>query len=57
MAAGKNKKRSKQSARFVEAAHELGVDESEAEFKEALGKIARAAVPPEQRKKPKRKPD
>ena len=44
-----------QSRKFIDAARELGVDEDEARFKEKLRDIARADVPPEQRKKPKRK--
>ena len=40
---------------FIKAARELGVKEDEKRFKANLGKIARADVPPEDRKKPKRK--
>ena len=43
-----------QVAKFTKAARELGVDEDEARFKAKLRRIARADVPPEQRKKPKR---
>ena len=45
----------KQRDHFIEAARKLGGNEDEAHFKAKLGEIARAKVPPEQRKKPKRK--
>jgi hypothetical protein len=35
----------KQSAKFVEAARELGCDTDEAKFNAALGKVARHKVP------------
>ena len=44
-----------QAKRFIDAARELGADEDEARFKKALRDIARADVPLEDRKKPKRK--
>ncbi len=49
------KKNSSQRASFIEAARKLGCDEDEVHFKDALRQISRADVPPEQRKKPKRK--
>ncbi len=51
-----NKKQKCQRESFVEAAKQIGVNENDAEFKAKLRQIARADVPPEQRKKPKRKP-
>ena len=44
-----------QVEKFKRATRELGADKDEAHFKAALRKIARADVPPEQRKKAKRK--
>ena len=49
------KEKISQPARFIEVARELGCDEDEAHFKDALRQISRADVPPEDRKKPKRK--
>ena len=49
-----NKSERSQREQFIEAARGLGVDEDEARFKAKLRRIARADVPPEQRKKPKR---
>ncbi len=43
-----------QRIRFIEAARELGCDEGEAHFKDALRNITRVKVPPSKRKKPKR---
>ena len=48
-------KKATQSQKFIDKSRELGVDEDEAHFKAALRQIARADVPPEQRKKPKHK--
>ena len=52
-----NKKDKSQQRSFIEAARQLGVDEDEKHFKAKLGKIARADVPVEKRKKRKRKKD
>ena len=52
--ATKNQINRSQRTRFIEAARELGVDEDESRFKNALRNIARAKVPPSKRKKPKR---
>ncbi len=44
-----------QEQKFIDKARELGVDEDEGRFKATLRQIARADVPLEHRKKPKRK--
>ena len=55
MAPDSKRAKASQRKRFIEAARELGVDQDGERFKAALRQIARADVPPEQRKKPKRK--
>ena len=42
-----------QSERFVEAARELGADQSEGPLDQVLRKIVKAPVPPKRPKKPK----
>lgn len=52
-----NKGQKTQRGQFIEAVRKLGVDEDEASFRAKLRKIARADVPVDKRKKPKRKKD
>ena len=51
----KARAKNSQHEQFIDKARELGVDEDEGRFKAALRQISRADVPPEDRKKPKRK--
>ena len=51
----KSMSQSSQSRAFVETARLLGANEDEGHFKGVLRQIVRADVPPEARKKPKRK--